>query len=268
MKFKPEDGVFFTKDEFYSTLKGKSISDEEYENSKLLYTKQKIMDVSDLNDLYNAQNVILLCKIFENQFQIMYRKNMYNPRKVNSGSKFSGCIQKEQSKVILDLPTKKNIVETFEKTVTGEFSRLNSRFSFDIELLMPNYSNSDFDKMSIDESYEAFKRDDLKVAYSVKINNEEKPKKRIIISKIIKFDENNQYGFAMTKPDIIKEKPSPTWKAFNLLLESASIDEPTGHLLVVDIKIDYENAIKNNFFLCFLQNIKFWMRMKDLFINF
>ena len=210
MKFKPEDGVFFTKDEFYSTLKGKSISDEEYENSKLLYTKQKIMDMSDLNDLYNAQNVILLCKIFENQFQIMYRKNMYNPRKVNSASKFSGCIQKEQSKVILDLPTKKNIVETFEKTVTGEFSRLNSRFLFDIELLMPNYSNSDFDKMSIDESYEAFKRDDLKVAYSVKINNEEKPKKRIIISKIIKFDENNQYGFAMTKPDVIKEKPSPT----------------------------------------------------------
>ena len=210
MKFKPEDGVFFTKDEFYSTLKGKSISDEEYENSKLLYTKQKIMDMSDLNDLYNAQNVIFLCKIFENQFQIMYRKNMYNPRKVNSASKFSGCIQKEQSKVILDLPTKKNIVETFEKTVTGEFSRLNSRFLFDIELLMPNYSNSDFDKMSIDESYEAFKRDDLKVAYSVKINNEEKPKKRIIISKIIKFDENNQYGFAMTKPDVIKEKPSPT----------------------------------------------------------
>ena len=210
MKFKPEDGVFFTKDEFYSTLKGKSISDEEYENPKLLYTKQKIMDMSDLNDLYNAQNVILLCKIFENQFQIMYRKNMYNPRKVNSASKFSGCIQKEQSKVILDLPTKKNIVETFEKTVTGEFSRLNSRFLFDIELLMPNYSNSDFDKMSIDESYEAFKRDDLKVAYSVKINNEEKPKKRIIISKIIKFDENNQYGFAMTKPDVIKEKPSPT----------------------------------------------------------
>ena len=84
-------------------------------------------------------------------------------------------------------------------------------------------------------------------------------KKRVIISKIIKLDENNQYGFAMTKPGVIKEKPSPTWKAFNLLLESASIDEPTGHLLVVDIKFDYENAIKNNFFLCFLQNIKFWM---------
>ena len=28
--------------------------------------------MSDLNDLYNAQYVILLCEIFENRIQIMY----------------------------------------------------------------------------------------------------------------------------------------------------------------------------------------------------
>ena len=42
---------------------------------------------------------------------------------------------------------------------------------------MPNYSTSDFDKMSIDESYKAFRRDDLKAVYSIKINNEDKQKK-------------------------------------------------------------------------------------------
>ena len=30
---KPENGIFFTKDEFYSTLKGKAAGEEEYDNS-------------------------------------------------------------------------------------------------------------------------------------------------------------------------------------------------------------------------------------------
>lgn len=42
----------------------------------------------------------------------MYEKNMHNPRKA---SRLHGCIQKEQSKVILALQTKNNIVETFKK---------------------------------------------------------------------------------------------------------------------------------------------------------
>ena len=117
----------------------------------------KMRDMSDINDLYNAQYVILLC------------------------GKLSGCLQKEQSKVILALPTKNKIVETFAKTVRGGLSCVDTRLSFDTELLMPNYLKSDFDKMSIDESYESFKRDDLKVVYSIKINNEEKPEKGRII---------------------------------------------------------------------------------------
>lgn len=44
---------------------------------------------------------------------------------------------------------------------------------------MPSYLKSDFDKMFIDESYKAFKRDDLKVVYSIKINNDQKTKKII-----------------------------------------------------------------------------------------
>ena len=52
---KPEDRIFFSKDE----LKGKAVSDDEYENSKKLYTLLKMKDLSDLNDFYNTQDVIL-----------------------------------------------------------------------------------------------------------------------------------------------------------------------------------------------------------------
>ena len=58
----------------------------------------KMQNLFDLNDLYNAQNIILLLEIIENRFQEMQNECGYNPRKVNSASKLSGCIQREQSK--------------------------------------------------------------------------------------------------------------------------------------------------------------------------
>ena len=68
---------------------------------------------------------------------------------------------------------------------------------------------------------------------------------RHIISKILKMDENNQYGFAMTKPMptvCIKEHPAPSWLKFNLLLETVDLDDKIGHLFVVDIKFDEKRA--------------------------
>ena len=114
--------AFFTKDEFYSTLKGKALDEEEYNNSKLLHTLLKMLDMSDLNGLYNAQDMILLCEVIENRLQIMYEKSGYNPGKSYSASKLSGCIQREQSKVILALCTNNLIMETFEKTLAGAFN--------------------------------------------------------------------------------------------------------------------------------------------------
>ena len=82
-------------------------------------------NLSDLNDLYNVQNVILPMVIIENRFQEMQNKTGYNPRKINSASKLSGCIQREQSKCILALPTNNFHVEIFEKALSGGFSCVN-----------------------------------------------------------------------------------------------------------------------------------------------
>ena len=51
LKLKPEDGDSFTRDEFYSTLKGKAVGEEEYKNSKILYIELKMRGMSNLNDL-------------------------------------------------------------------------------------------------------------------------------------------------------------------------------------------------------------------------
>ena len=71
-----------------------------------------------------------------------------------------------------------------------------------------------------------------------------------IITKILKLDKNNQYGYAMTKPmptDCIKKHFSLSWLKFNLLLETVNLDDEIGHLFVVDIKLDEKRATEREY---------------------
>ena len=49
---------------------------------------------------------------------------------------------------------------------------------------MPNLTESDSKKMSIDQSFKAYKRDDLKVMYRIKLDNENYYHERAIITQI------------------------------------------------------------------------------------
>ena len=71
-------------------------------------------NVGDMNDLYNVQDVILLCKITENRFQFMHDQYGFNPRKCNSASTLSDCIEREKSRVIIALPTSNEAFDSFE----------------------------------------------------------------------------------------------------------------------------------------------------------
>ena len=88
----------------------------------------------------------------------------------------------------------------------------------------------------------------FKIIYNLKMNNE-KVKKRVI-TKILKLDENNQYGNGMTKPlptGCIKDSDDISWETFNSLLESVSFEDTIGHLYIVDIEFDFKNATKREF---------------------
>ena len=54
-------------------------------------------------------------------------------------------------------------METFEKTLSGGFSGVNTRLSFDSEILMPSLTEKDLQKMNIDQSFKTYKRDDSKL---------------------------------------------------------------------------------------------------------
>ena len=148
------------------------------------------------------------------------------------------------SKVIITLPTNIEHAEIFEKSLIGGYSCINTRLGFDTEVLLPNFSRAEYAKMNIDQSFQDFQNQNYKTGCKIKLDGDTKYNDYRVTSKIIKFDENNQYGFAMTEPmpvGSIKDK-DPSWAEFNLLMEKISLDDPIGHMFVVDIEFDYQKA--------------------------
>ena len=63
-------------------------------------------------------------------------------------------------------------------------------------------------------------------------------KKKRVVTKILKLDENNQYGYLVTKPlptGCIKENKNFSWVDFNILIESVDLKDKIGHFFAVDI---------------------------------
>ena len=92
-------------------------------------------NLSDLNEIYNMQDFILLCKIFENRGTEIMKKCLYDPCKRTSTSLLSGCFHRFLSKAIISLPTYAKHVELFEKTLIGGFSYVTARLAFDSSIL-------------------------------------------------------------------------------------------------------------------------------------
>ena len=100
--------------------------------------------------------------------------------------------------------------------------------------------------------------------------------KKKIITKILKLDENNQYGMAMTKPlttGCIKDDKVISWRTFNFLLESVSFEDKIGHLYNVDIIFDAkkqrnDNLLTMKFIHLLLKSRKQLIHVKDQFFNY
>ena len=167
---------FFEHTEFYSSLKQANFSTTEYENCKYLFKTLKMRNLGDLNDLYNMQDTILLCEIIENRFQVMQEKIGFNLRKINSASTLSDYVQRDVSKVILAMPTNYEHAEVFEKSLIGGFSCVNTPIGFDSEVLLPAFSKQEYAKMNIDQSFQAFKIQNYKLGYKLKLEKDDKYK--------------------------------------------------------------------------------------------
>ena len=125
------------------------------------------------------------------------------------------CVYRNNTKCCIALPTDADFERVFEKTLIRGFSCVNKKFAFDSDILL-----SDPDKE--------------KVLIELNIN------RKSLSSKILKMDESNQYGQAMTKPlpyGCIKKKDKfSSLTEFSKILDSISHEDNIGHLFTVDIK--------------------------------
>ena len=111
-----------------------------------------------------------------------------------------------------------------------------------------------------------------KVVFDLTIDGKKQTKR--ISSKILKMDENNQYGIAMTKlllyGCIKKRDRPPTLAEFNKILDEISHKDSTGHLFIVDIKFNNVNPkalLFNELHPWVFEKNKNWNPMKDLPLN-
>ena len=123
---RPEPGKFFKKIEFYSLLKHEITSVAGYENVKIFYELMRMRNLSDLNEIYNMQDTMLLCEIFENLAIAIIKKCPYNPRKCTSANLLSGYFHRFLWKAIISLPTCTEYVKIFEKAPIGGISCVNT----------------------------------------------------------------------------------------------------------------------------------------------
>ena len=138
------DSDFSDKESFYSTLREKNISEEEYENVKKFFKILKLETLGDLSRIYNIQDTLILCEIFEQRSQLLQELFKFNPRKCNSVSAFSVYVHRNKSKCNILPPLDAKIVRIFEKTLIGGYSCVNTRLAFDTEIFLKDVNTKKF----------------------------------------------------------------------------------------------------------------------------
>ena len=100
-------------------------------------------------------------------------------------------------------------------------------------------------KKLMDKLYSLWKEEDLKSChkpiYNVRLDGEESGRKRRVFSKVFNLDENNQYGFAMTKPlpiSVFKKQSDRNMETLENSLENFDPNAKIGEVFVVDIQFD------------------------------
>ena len=216
--------------------------------------------LSDFNDVYNIQDVYILGVILEYRWQKIKETTGFDPRCFTSAITLSGAIERIKYKVILTFPTNVETVCLMESLLIGGYSSVHTRFGFDTEIFTPRSPEQKEDiinnlrdlygennekqerKKPMDKLYSLWKEEDLKSChkpiYKVRLDREENSKKRRVFNKVFKLDENNQYGFAMTKAlpiDIFKKQSDPNMETVENSLKNFDPNAKIGEVFVVDV---------------------------------
>ena len=154
-------------------------------------------NLSDFNDIYNIQFVIILVVILEYRWQKIKNDTGFDPRYFASASTLSRAVKRIKSKVILTFPHSVEIVDLMESLLSGGYSSVLTRLGFDTEMFAPKGKEYIEQKYNIIEKmknvcgeptkkkqnklnkklYDLFKKEDLKSSnkpiYKIRLDGEQ-----------------------------------------------------------------------------------------------
>ncbi|KAE9543657.1 hypothetical protein AGLY_002053, partial [Aphis glycines] len=192
------------RENFYSSLTGKNITIEEYENSQKIWEVFKIQNLREFTSLYNKIDVLLLTDIMENFRDISLKKYKLDPLWYYTTPGFAWDSMLRMTKVKLDLLTDIDQILMFESGIRGGLSQCSQRYS---------------------KANNKYMGDKLK-----------KKEESIFLQYL---DANNLYGWAMSK-----YLPTGDFKWVNNLnnfdVMGISDESPKGYILEVDLSYSKE----------------------------
>ena len=124
-----EENKLPPKEKFYSTLKGKDISNEKYAHAKKVWEVFGMKTLRDYHNLYNETDVLLLADVFENFRNICMENYKLDPAHYFTapGLAWDACLK--MTKVKLELLTDVDMLLMVEKGIRGGVSMISNRYS-------------------------------------------------------------------------------------------------------------------------------------------
>ena len=125
------------KNEFYSSLCGKGIKDEEYAHAQEVWTTFGCQNLGDYHDLYVATDVLLLADVFENFRKVCQEKYGLDPGHYCSAPGLSWDPLLKKTGVKLELLTDMDMHLFIERGTRGGISMVSKRYVKVVEEYKP-----------------------------------------------------------------------------------------------------------------------------------
>ena len=164
---------------FYNQLRKEYCTQEEYDDAKQLFIETGCRSLADFMALYNVTDVIFLAVICRSRFGMLKEEIGLHPANFTSMSSMSVSAMTRKSRCFVQHIPIDGILAIVQAVTRGGYSGVHHRLSFDSRWLP---SEAD------------------KAAHKLGFFLREEGLTKRIIAFIEMYDENNQYGGAMTQP--------------------------------------------------------------------
>ena len=128
------------KENFYSSLNGKGISDEEYAHAQDVWKKFGCQNLGDYHDLYVVTDVLLLADVFENFRKVCQDRYGLDPANYYSAPGLSWDALLKKTRVELDLLTDLDMHLFIERRMRGGISMVSKRHARANNRLVEGYN--------------------------------------------------------------------------------------------------------------------------------